>query len=357
MEQSRPRKPHTPRAENAGPHKRAKIHDVARLAGVSIKTVSRVINNEAHVSEATRAAVVEAVQALSYRPNMFARGLASERSYLIAMLYDNPSAGYIAGVQLGALGRCRELGYHLIVEHLDSEGPNLGQAVQALLLESQLHGVILTPPLSDAPAVLDALARANMRVVRIAPEKPLVGALTVSIDDRKAALDMTAYLINLGHRRIGFIKGHPIHGASHARFDGYRAALAKADIPFAPELCVQGFFSYQSGMEAAERLLSLKARPTAIFASNDDMAAAVLATAQRFHLKTPEELSVAGFDDSLVSQVVWPRLTTCRQPIKEMSAEAVSMLAQGPLDDTPVERRLEHELIVRESTAPPPSIS
>ncbi len=333
--------------------KRAKIDDVARRAGVSIKTVSRVVNHEANVSEATRAAVTEAVQALSYRPNMFARGLASERSFLIGLLYDNPSAGYVAGLQLGALARCREAGYHLVVEHLDAEGSNLAQAVHALLMESRLHGVILTPPLCDAPAVLEALTRANTRFVRIAPEQYLSGAMTVSIDDHKAAQDMTAYLIGLGHRRIGFIKGHPGHGASHARFDGHRDALGKAGLPFAPELCVPGFFSYQSGMEAAEKLLSLKKRPTAIFASNDDMAAAVLATAQRYHLKTPEDLSVAGFDDSLVAQVVWPRLTTCRQPIKEMSAEAVSMLIQKAFDDAPLERRLEHELVVRESTAPP----
>jgi LacI family transcriptional regulator len=343
------RKIPAPRATAA--KKRARIDDVARLAGVSIKTVSRVVNHEANVSEATRAAVMEAVQTLSYRPNMFARGLASERSYLIGLLYDNPSAGYIAGLQLGALARCRELGYHLVVEHLDSEGPNLGQAVHALLTESQLHGVILTPPLCDAPAVLEALERTDTRFVRIAPEKSLADALTVSIDDRRAAEDMTAHLIGLGHTRIGFIKGHPGHGASHARFEGYRAALAKARIAFAPELCVQGFFSYQSGMEGAEKLLSLKKRPTAIFASNDDMAAAVLATAQRFQLKTPDELSVAGFDDSLVAQVVWPRLTTCRQPIREMSAEAVSMLTRKPLEDASSESRLEHELVVRESTA------
>lgn len=340
--------------KNAGLQRRAKIDDVAKLAGVSIKTVSRVVNHEANVSEATRAAVNEAVRVLSYRPNLFARGLAAERSFLIGLLYDNPSAGYVAGLQLGALARCREVGYHLVVEHFDVDGPNLGQAVQALLEESQLHGVILTPPLCDAPAVLEALSRADTLFVRIAPEKPLSGAMSISIDDQKAAYEMTAYLINLGHRRIGFIKGHPGHGASHARYEGYRAALAKAGIPFAEELCVQGFFSYQSGIVAAEKLLSLRKRPTTIFASNDDMAAAVLAMAQRFDLKTPAQLSVAGFDDSLVAQVVWPRLTTCRQPIREMAGEAVSMLIQKSHDNPPAERRLEHELIVRESTAPPP---
>ena len=342
-------------SETANAQKPASIYDVAKRAGVSIKTVSRVVNRQSNVSEATRARVLEAVGALSYSPNVFARGLASERSFLIGLLYDNPSAGYVAALQLGVLARCREEGYHLIVESLDAQSPNLAREVYSLVTESGLYGVILTPPLCDAPAVIEALGRAHTPFVRIAPDKPLAGAADVSIDDHKAAYDMTAYLIGLGHKRIGFIKGHPDHGAAHARYEGYCAALAQAGLPLIEELCVQGFFSYQSGMEAGERLLSLKKRPTAIFASNDDMAAAVLAASQRFNLKIPSQLSVAGFDDSLVAQVVWPRLTTCRQPIKEMAAEAMSILIQGPRDDAPIERRLDHELVIRESTAPPAS--
>ena len=341
------------RPDSDDAQKPASIYDVAKRAGVSIKTVSRVVNRQTNVSEATRKRVLEAVDALSYRPNVFARGLASERSFLIGLLYDNPSAGYVAALQLGVLSRCREEGYHLIVESLDAQNPNLGHQVHALVTESSLHGVILTPPLCDVPAVIDALNRAGTPFVRIAPEKPLAGSADVKIDDHKAAYDMTAYLIGLGHRRIGFIKGHPDHGAANARFEGYRAALAHAGLPLIEELCVQGFFSYQSGMEAGERLLSLKKRPTAIFAGNDDMAAAVLACSQRFNLKIPHQLSVAGFDDSLVAQVVWPRLTTCRQPIKEMAEAAVSMLIQRPPENGPFERRLDHELVVRESTAPP----
>ena len=336
--------------------KPASIYDVAKRAGVSIKTVSRVVNRQSNVSDTTRTRVMEAVEALSYRPNIFARGLASERSFLIGLLYDNPSAGYIAALQLGVLSRCRDEGYHLIVESLDAQNPNIGAQVHSLVTESTLHGVILTPPLCDVTAVIDALVRANTPFVRIAPEKSLPGASDVRIDDHKAAYDMTAYLIGLGHRRIGFIKGHPNHGAANARFEGYRAALAHAGLPLIEELCVQGFFSYQSGMEAGERLLSLKQRPTAIFAGNDDMAAAVLAASQRFNLKIPQQLSVAGFDDSLVAQVVWPRLTTCRQPIREMAEAAVSMLIQKPAEDGNVERRLDHELVVRESTAPPEAV-
>jgi LacI family transcriptional regulator len=342
-----------PSAESADAQKPASIYDVAKRAGVSIKTVSRVVNRQSNVSEETRKRVLEAVGALSYRPNVFARGLASEHSFLIGLLYDNPSASYVAALQLGVLTRCREEGYHLIVESLDTQNPNLGHQVHSLVTESVLHGVILTPPLCDMPAAIEALNRAHTPFVRIAPEKPLAGSFDVRIDDHKAAYDMTAYLIGLGHRRIGFIKGHPDHGAANARFEGYRAALAHAGLPLIEEICVQGFFSYQSGMEAGERLLSLKKRPTAIFAGNDDMAAAVLAASQRFNLKIPQQLSVAGFDDSLVAQVVWPRLTTCRQPIKEMAEAAVSMLIQRPSEGGPFERRLDHELVVRESTAPP----
>jgi LacI family transcriptional regulator len=333
--------------------KPASIYDVARKAGVSIKTVSRVVNRQSNVSEATRERVLDAVKELSYRPNVFARGLASEHSFLIGLLYDNPSAGYMSAVQLGVLDRCRDEGYHLIVERLDAQNPEIGREVLTLATESSLYGIILTPPLCDIPAVVDALIKAHTPFVRIAPEKRLTETADVKIDDRKAAFDMTAYLIGLGHKRIGFIKGHPGHGAALARFEGYRAALAQAGLPIIEECCVQGYFSYQSGLEACERLLTLKMRPTAIFAANDDMAAAALATAQRFNLKVPQQLSVAGFDDSMVAQVVWPRLTTCRQPIREMAAAAVSMLIKTTSEDGPIVRHLDHELIVRESTAPP----
>jgi len=353
VEQTRPRITPVARKDVDSARRRASIHDVAQRAGVSIKTVSRVLNREPNVSQATRARVMTAVSDLSYRPNMFARGLASVRSFLIGMLYDNPSASYVAGLQFGAISRCRDEGYHLIVEVLDSQDPELGQAVHALVTESQLHGVILTPPLCDSPVVLEALRRAGTPFVSIAPSQKSSDTSHVDIDDRQAAYDMTAYLIGLGHRRIGFIKGHPTHGAAAARCEGYKAALKDSGIAHDPELCLQGEFSYQSGLSAAERLLSLKQRPTAIFAANDDMAAAVLATAQRFNLRVPDDLSVAGFDDSLVSQVVWPRLTTCRQPIADMAAEAVSLLVQAGDQGASGSRRLEHELIIRESTAPP----
>jgi LacI family transcriptional regulator len=331
------------------------IYDVAKRAGVSIKTVSLVINRQPNVSLQTRTAVLAAIDALAYRPNVFARGLASERSYLIGLLHDVAPGSYIADLQLGALARCREEGYHLIVELLNPQQDlDLAQRVRSLVSESVLHGVILTPPLCDERIVMEELSRAQTPFVRIAPGTRMAGTPAISIDEYKAAYEMTAYLVGLGHRRIGFVKGKPDHGSARVRFDGYRAALADAGISFQEDLCAQGFFTYQSGLDAGERLLSAKNRPTAIFAGNDDMAAGVLAVSQRFNLNIPTDLSLAGFDDSIVAQVVWPRLTTCRQPLKEMAAAAVSLLTQKRTHDRPHERQLAHELVVRESTGAAP---
>ena len=325
-----------------------------KAVSISIKTVSLVLNRQPNVSLPTRTAVLAAIEALKFHPNVFARGLASERSYLIGLLYDVPPGSYVADLQFGALARCREEGYHLIVEMLNPQHDlDLSQRVRVLVSESVLHGVILTQPLCDERSVIEELTHTQTPFVRIAPGTKMTGSFTVSIDEFKAAYEMTAYLVGLGHRSIGFVKGKPDHGASRVRFDGYRAALADAGMPFLEEYCAQGFFTYQSGLEAGERLLSLKKRPTAIFAGNDDMAAGVLAVCQRFNLKIPEDLSLAGFDDSMVAQVVWPRLTTCRQPIKEMAAAAVSILTQKRELDRPLEWKLDHQLVVRESTASP----
>jgi LacI family transcriptional regulator len=329
---------------------------VAKRASVSIKTVSLVINRQPNVSLQTRAAVLAAIDALAYKPNVFARGLASEQSFLIGLLHDPWPGYYIADLELGALARCREEGYHLIVELMNpQQDPDLPQRVRSLVSESVLHGVILTPPLCDELVIMEELTRARTRFVRIAPGTPMPGLPAVRIDEFKAAYEMTAHLIGLGHRRIAFVKGKPDHAAALTRFDGYRKALQEAGIPVTEEFCAQGFFTYKSGLEAGERLLNLKTRPTAIFAANDEMAAGVLAASRRLNLRIPNDLSLSGFDDSVVSQMVWPRLTTCRQPIREMAAAAVSILTQKRNTDEPQVRQLAHELVVRESTGAPPA--
>lgn len=333
------------------------IHDVARVSGVSIKTVSRVLNREPNVKADTRDRVQAAVAALNYRPNISARSLAGSKGYLIGVLFDNPSPGYITDVQLGAIARCREEGYHLIVEPLDSTADNVEEQVAPMLANLRMDGVILTAPVCDHPVVLAALERENIPYVRISPGSDLNRSARVGMDDRFAAYEMTNHLIGLGHRDIGFIIGHPDHGASHQRHEGFLAAMAAHGLSVRPDRVEQGYFSFRSGFEAAERLLGGETRPTAIFASNDDMALGVMAVANRLRLNVPEALSVAGFDDTPGAKVVWPQLTTVRQPIAAMAAAAADMLLSGVSweeGEDPPSRVLDFEIVVRESTGPAP---
>ncbi|ADG09871.1 LacI family DNA-binding transcriptional regulator [Caulobacter segnis] len=332
------------------------IHDVARESGVSIKTVSRVLNREPNVKADTRDRVQAAVAALNYRPNISARSLAGAKAYLIGVFFDNPSPGYVTDVQLGAIARCRQEGYHLIVEPIDSTG-DVEEQVAPMLATLRMDGVILTPPLSDHPVVLAALEREGVPYVRIAPGDDIERAPWVSMDDREAAYDMTNHLIGLGHRDIGFIIGHPDHGASARRHQGFVDAMRDANLPVRQDRVEQGWFSFRSGFEAAERLLGGSDRPTAIFASNDDMALGVMAVANRMRLDVPAQLSIAGFDDTPGARITWPQLTTVRQPIAAMAGAAADMLMSGvehEEGEPPPSRLLDFELVVRESTGQAP---
>jgi LacI family transcriptional regulator len=335
------------------------IYDVARVAGVSIKTVSRVLNREPNVRPATRERVTAAAAALQYRPNISARSLAGSRSYLLGLLYDNPSPSYVSDFQLGATVQCRKEGYHLVVEPIDSSAADVGAVVENMLAMLKLDGVILTPPVCDRPTVLAVLDRMGVPYVRIAPDLGVAHAARVKMDDRRAALEMTNLLFRLGHRDIGFIKGHPDHGASHLRFEGFEAAMKAQGQPIRPEHLVQGYFSFRSGVDCAEVLLAGADRPTAIFASNDDMALGVLTVASRQGLVVPRDLSVAGFDDTPSAAVVWPQLTTVRQPIAAMAAAAAEILISRRLEDAealPVDRLMDFKIVVRESTGAVPEV-
>jgi len=341
----------------ASPHRRssqsrgqATIIDVAQTAGVSIKTVSRVLNREKNVSPETRAHVLAAAASLNYTPNVSARSLAGARSYLIALLYDNPSAAYIADLQAGAFNACRARGYHLVVEPFDSTGPAVEQAVSDLVVKLRTDGLILTPPLSDNAAVLDALDRLGAAYVRIAPGTWPERGATVAIDDQMATSELTRMLIRDGHRRIGFVEGHPDHGASRVRRAGFEAAFREFGLKPDPELIVPGQFSFLSGVEAGSRLLERDNRPSAVFACNDDMALGVMSVANRLGLSMPLQLSVAGFDDTPTARVVWPQLTTVRQPVSEMAETAVTMLIEGAMGEKAEGRRLDFEIILRGST-------
>ena len=352
----------SPRAKGPRTVTRATINDVAREANVAIKTVSRVLNNEANVRPETRERVLHAIKALNYSPNLAARGLAGSKSFLIGLLYDNPSPHYMNGVQIGALARCRAEGFHLLVEVCTPETKNVTQQILTMIAQTRVDGVILTPPVSDNEAVLEALRRDGMPYVAIAPPKLSDVPLCVHMDDLRAAYDMTTYLLKLGHRRIGFIKGHPQHGAASLRYNGYREALSDHGIKFERTLVKQGYFSFESGVDCANALLQGPGLPTAIFAANDDMAAGAMAVAHQRGLSIPGDLSITGFDDTPVASLTWPGLTTIRQPIVEMAAGAADLLLATIKErhhaGTPavaLATRFQHEIVLRASTAAPRS--
>lgn len=324
------------------------ISDVAKAAGVSIKTVSRVLNKERYVRNDTREKVEAAMAALSFSPSLAARALAGKRSHQIALIYDNHSPYYMAAVQEGVWARCREGDVRLLAQPADVASPTIAAEVGGLIDETHVDGIILSSPVTDCPAVLAELERRKIPFVRISPGTNHALTSSVFMDDVGAADDMTTHLINTGHRTIGFIMGHPNHMASEQRLFGYRRALDRSGIPYEPGLVKPGEFDFASGAKAADELLALPNRPTAIFASNDDMAAGVLTVAHAKGLAIPGDLSVAGFDDTPLAQLVWPPLTTIRQPTRELAHAAASLLFEKV--DGVEHRRLQHELIIRAST-------
>ncbi len=332
------------------------IKDVAEQAGVSTKTVSRVMNGEAHVRTALREAVMKVVDELGYRPNAFARSLSSARSYLIGLFLDDPAwSGYAAGMQRGALMRCREKHYHLVVEPLDTSIAGWEPDLMASIASLRLDGAILTPPLCRLPPLLDRLDGIGLPYVRISPGEDEARSGLVDIDDEGAAFAMTEHLLALGHRDIGFIEGIPSHAATPKRLAGFLAAMAGGGVSVGDGRIVPGDFTFRGGLDGGEALLRARKKPSAIFASNDDMALGVSAAAAKLEIAVPFELSIAGFDDAPTARVAWPPITTIRQPVGEMAAAAVDILIDPAYregaGDPQFRREMPYELIVRGSTA------
>lgn len=334
-----------------------RIEDVAKRAGVSIKTVSRVVNMEPNVRSTTRERVLTAIAELNYQPNSSARSLAGNRSYLIGLLYDNPSANYVIDVQGGVLKRCRKEGYDLLIHPCDYRDPKLDSDILRLLRQTRIDGVILTPPLSDLPSVAEILDKQEIPYVRLSPADYQHGSPSVHTDDQRAAMAMTQHLLGLGHRRIAFIAGHPDHRAVAQRQDGFREAMKAAGLRVTRHTVAQGYNSFESGVTCARQLLARNPRATAIFASNDDMAAGVIRVAHEQGLSIPGDLSVAGFDDSPVASQIWPALTTVRQPVQAMADSAAGLLVDRlRLRSVPVtEVSMATELVLRDSTGPAPN--
>lgn len=327
------------------------IKDVSNDAGVSIKTVSRVINKEKNVSEKTKEIVIKSIQKLGFKPNKSAQSLRSKRSHMIALLYNNPNKDYLADIQGGILRLCKETGYNLVLQECDYTNVNLGLEITEFIDDFSIDGLIVTPPLSDMNEFLEHLNQTQTEYSIIAPSNTRKVKSYVSSNDYEASYAMTNKIINKGHLNIGFIKGHHKHSASHLRFNGFTEALKDRGMSLNSEWIKEGNFSFDSGFSAGLELLKSHNKPSVIFASNDYMAAGVMKAAQMNGINIPLDLSLVGFDDSPLAAQLWPSLTTIRQPVEEMAYHAARLLL-GNIDGLSEEmdsKEFISELILRES--------
>ncbi|HAF43201.1 MAG TPA: LacI family transcriptional regulator [Sphingobium sp.] len=335
------------------------IREVAARAGVSVMTASRAINGKALVSAKAQRAVEQAVAELGYVPNATARALAGSADRRVALLHSNSTtSAYLGELLLGALGEAPQRHLHLVVEQC-APGAFAAEIVDQVA-KAHVAGVILPPPLCDWADLVELLQARDIAVVGIAPDREGAGMLSVGTDDRHAAYDLTRHLVDLGHRRIGFIQGNPRHRASARRLQGFRDCLADCGIAVDERWIVPGDFSYRSGLDAAEQLLTLDTPPSAIFACNDDMAAAAITVAHQRRINVPADVTICGFDDTPLAGAIWPALTTIRQPIRDMAREAIGLLGahfrsqdEGSDDDALGRVKLDYQLIRRQSDAVP----
>ncbi|MEG3766682.1 LacI family DNA-binding transcriptional regulator [Alteromonas sp. 14N.309.X.WAT.G.H12] len=343
---------------------KATIKDVAKLAGVSFKTVSRVINNESNVKAETLEKVRHAINTLNYQPNQAARNLAAMQSYAIGYVYDNPNAYYVIDMQKGLLTACHERDYELLIYPCDASSESIAENLLGMVSRSKLAGLVLSPPLSEMPEVLSQIAESGVPFVGIvsgsAPD--IAEGRWVCVDDRKAAGQIVEHLIALGHKRIGFLSGDHSHRSTLERERGYRDALKKHGLVDDDTLRFDGQYAFNSGVEGIKALLSLPEPPTAVFACNDEIASGALFHARLHGLNVPQQLAIAGFENSPFSLQTWPPITTAAQPTNEIARQAGDMLISTiqerrtgkDTEKTKKERYFCPELLIRDSTRQEP---
>lgn len=308
------------------------INDIARMAGVSKKTVSRVINHSALLSDTTRKRVEEVIRATGYVPNPQARALALGRNFLVGLLHDNPNAQFIVNVQQGILEALYGSDFELVVRPVDRSSPTMLDDVRDFLQRQRLFGVVILPPISENDTLARLCDELGCRYVRMASAAIDDEDHVVTSNDADACAEAARYLVAAGHRRIALVAGPHGYRSAGERRAGFVSALREAGIMLPRSSIADGHYTFESGIAAAEKLLDLVPRPTAIFASNDEMAAGVLYAARVRGIAVPEELSIVGFDDTPLAARLWPPLTTVRWPIVAMARAAALKLIAPPVD-------------------------
>jgi LacI family transcriptional regulator len=329
------------------------INDIARMAGVSKKTVSRVINRSSELNPDTRQRVDELIAALGYIPNPQARALASGRNFLIGLVHGNPNAQTVMNVQHGMLEALRGTEFEMVVRPIQGGSPTLLDDLRAFIERQRLFGLVLMPPLSEDDAVAQLCRETGCRYARLGPSGPDAPDDMVTSNDRAAVREATDYLISLGHRRIALVEGPQDFRSARERRAGFEQALGEAGIALPRSMVAKGDYRFETGLLAGERLLTLTPRPTAIFCCNDEMAAGVIHAAGRLGLDVPRDLSVIGFDDTPTAAHVWPPLTTVRWPIVTMARAATHRLIAANDRDADSALLFPSTLIHRASVAAP----
>ncbi|NQX26696.1 LacI family DNA-binding transcriptional regulator [Microbacteriaceae bacterium VKM Ac-2854] len=299
---------------------RATIHDVAAAAGVSVATVSKAVNGRYGVAPETASRVLDVVAELGYESSLIASSMRSRRTGVIGVLvadFEPFSAEVLKGVATGLRGT----GFDLLAYSGSHQGDGEGWERRSL---SRLSGTLIDGAIMVTPTVVNVSA--DVPIVAVDPHTGRADLPTVESDSRGGALEATAYLISLGHRRIGFVAGRPDLKSSRLRDAGYRDALAAAGLRFDPALVRVGFYEADTARRAAQELLSQPDRPTAVFAANDLSAIAIIEVAQGLGLEVPRDLSVVGFDDVPEASRLALPLTTVRQPMQRIGQTAATML-------------------------------
>ena len=326
------------------------IYEIAEKAGVSPKTVSRVINQETSVSKATYEKVSRIVKDMNFLPNISAQRLVSDTIKAIGLIVPRLGSPYASELISVILNKCKENDYISVVYPVETDRKE-SEKIIALYLQRHIDGFIFAPPGSDDDFLLEYLDKKNIPTILITPNSPYRDFNVVKATDKMGGYQAANYLISLGHKNIGIITCIPSRTFAQERLQGYKEALIAHGIKINEDYILYGDNSFSSGFSASKKLISLKDAPTAIFACNDEMALGAESVIYKMGLKIPDNISLIGFDDiPLISELSVP-LTTIKQPVEDIGGIAVSLLIQL-IEKKHVEKKVYEiptELVIRNS--------
>ena len=330
------------------------IKDVAREAQVSVATVSRVLNGSGPVSEGTRRLIREVVGRMRYVPHSGARSLITRKTQTLGVLLPDLYGEFFSEVIRGMDDTAQRNGFHLLISRAYADRHGIETAIRAM--RGRVDGVVVMSPDLDAESLLNLPSTIPVVLLCSVPKGNEIDSLT--IQNCRGAREMVTHLVSLGHRRIAIIKGSPRNYDAAERLRGYRIALRDAGIAPDPSLEIVGNFTEAGGYEATKELLSMGARPTAIFAANDSMAIGALSALRESGVEVPEDMAVAGFDDIPLARYLDPPLSSVHVPICELGARAVEILLEGIAHKNGHVRKRERvstKLVIRRSTGNQPA--